>query len=391
MHIFKSYFKLLARKPGAILLYLLLFTVIFYVNLHGAKRKDPLERIHAGPKARVIAVIDRVQDPGSKAMKAYFGGLHKLFPIEDREEEIQARLRSEQIVAAIIIDKPLAEAFQKKEVPVLLKGNPMRMAYMQVEGQLGHYLRMARMNLSGDQIDQAALESQLKENLPVKLLTRESREASDVERLHGYLRTLPFYLAATILFSLSQVSLAVLSPGAEYRRRVSSYPAGRFYGFLALASLTASVAIYWIYVLLTWPFQGLVQDASLLWRTYLTGTVFSLVMCAMSYFLVSLTENGTAVIAAANVLSLGMAAISGGMVPLSFLPKGVLQVARFFPMIYAMEIFTGSEAGLKPYLGKYMILLLFALGYLLLGLLVHRLRQQSQTILREEDLPGYQH
>ncbi len=82
--------------------------------------------------------------------------------------------------------------------------------------------------------------------------------------------------------------------------------------------------------------------------------------------------------AIATVLSLGISFISGVMVPQEILSENVLNIAKFFPVYYFIKANNTYIDSLWDIRGELLMIILFAVVFLLVGLIISNRSRGSQ-------------
>ena len=120
-----------------------------------------------------------------------------------------------------------------------------------------------------------------------------------------------------------------------------------------------------------------------------TGALYMLLMISlmmavlgMAFVITNLVKDINALTMMANIIGLGICFLSGVFVPMEYLSDGVLKVASFLPGYWyilgcrEIEIYTSTSQLSKifSYVG---IELLFAIGFIGIGLAISRLKYQK--------------
>ena len=111
--------------------------------------------------------------------------------------------------------------------------------------------------------------------------------------------------------------------------------------------------------------------------------VFTITVLTISFLLGKLTNNKEAINGMVNVISLGSSFLCGSFVPMEYLPNFVLKIAHILPSywfvlsnekISTLESFTITT--LKPIIFNLLILLLFALIFIILSNVITKYKRK---------------
>ena len=146
---------------------------------------------------------------------------------------------------------------------------------------------------------------------------------------------------------------------------------------LLLSNSLFAFAMWFFYVLLSY-----ILFKESMWTLHgafyiLNSFVFSFFALTLAFFLGNIISDKNALNGIINVIALGSSFLCGAFVPLEWLPKTVLNIAHILPSYYfiksnevlkTVEVF--DFASLKPIYLNMMILLLFALAFIIASMII---------------------
>ena len=171
MQVYKTFFLMLKKQKGMILMYLGIFVAVAWL-VAGQGQKNEEKQFQK--ESYTFAVLDHDDTEISRGLTAYMGKEHKQVEIRDDEELIQDEIFARNVNAVIRIPKGFGEALKagKELRPVLL--SVPGTVYGQVFQSLGtEYEKVLKMNLAGGMDVTEALkitEATCRESVPVSFL-----------------------------------------------------------------------------------------------------------------------------------------------------------------------------------------------------------------------------
>lgn len=378
MQVFKSYWKVLNKNKGQMIMYLGIFMAVLFIFIIPNNSYDG-ENQYYSMKAE-FAVFDYDHSAESEALVSYLEGPHILVEIkEDDTETIQDELFNRNIDCVLRIPEGFSEKLANGEKTglveiVTISGTTISMLF---ETDVNKYLNFVNAYLIAGYDSDAAIEQAnhaLDQEVEVKL--PEKGDTSLVGSRYYYFNYLGWVLVCMMIIGISPIIMVYNQKNLKERIYCSAYPFTRInkeilygvaltgLGVCALLTIGAMVAFHDVIFTLN---GGLF---------ILNMITYMFVALGFAFLVSTLASKVEIVNMYANVISLGMAFLCGIFVPAEFLGKGVITIAHFLPAYWysqacgKIEHYT-SDA-MQEILTCMGIELLFAIALVVVGMTISR-------------------
>ncbi len=379
MQVYKSFFKVLNKYKGQMIMYLCIFCSLLTIFIKTGSASNP-----DGYKDKKceFAVFDYDGTAASMAMISYLSETNKRLDacvIKDEKTSMQNALYNREADAIIRIP----EGFEDKLVSGEAEGVidvitiPGTQNSMLIESDLDGFLGMTELYLkAGYSMEEAVVkaETALAETAEVSLPDGgDVSSHSDIYTFFAYLGWVMLCLMITGVASVLQVF-----GRKELRDRIecSSYNFLNFNKELLLGMVTTGLMICGVFVVV-----GVILLKGVLFSSegglYLLNMFCYAIVCLSIAFLVSkITSKQEILSMIANVVSLGMAFLCGIFVPVEFLSESVIKVAHFLPAYWYNQAALNIDFHMHEKLGSIFaamgVQILFAVAIVVIGMVVDR-------------------
>lgn len=201
--------------------------------------------------------------------------------------------------------------------------------------------------------------------------TVDTNVTSKVSRFYNFAS---YSLMAVILFGVCLVLSSFKKETINKRTLVSSMNYKKHNFLLTMSALTFVFIIWLVYAVL-----GLILLKDLVLNItevfYLINMLlFSMTTLCLSFIIINLTTNKSAINGIINVISLGPAFLCGAFIPTIWLPKVALNIAHIFPAYYYVntnDYLSNLESlnleNLKPVLNNFLILIIYVIIFIVIN------------------------
>ncbi len=387
MLIFRTYFKILNKYKGVVIIYtvILLFFAAFNMQTSDnstnfvASRPDVYleNRDKEGAlSALLCAYMEEqadVQAPGEL----------------DGEEALSDALFYRQVNEIIEIPEGFSEKFLAGERPDILVRSTGDYQAAYLEMQLERFLEVAALCQKAG-MDEEELTEQVKEIL-AETAQAELTSSLDTENLSKGVFFYNFANYSLLAGCVYAIAIVLSSFRKGYiRRRVNASPVKytRYNRQLLLANGVFALTLWGFYVIIS-----MVMLKNVMFTKYgllFVANSFVFALCALSigFFIGNLTTNKEALSGIINVVALGSSFLCGAFVPAQWLPEGVLKVAHILPSYWFIQnneriarLETFDFASLKPLLVNGGVILGFTALFVVLTNLLSRSGRRSRSVL----------
>lgn len=371
MIVFSTFWKIVKKYKGTILLYTVMLIMFGGINLTSNSTNDMFT-----PTKPNIFIVNKDSNMGlTKNLINYLKKNTNVVSLEDDEENINDALFYRDISYVIYIPKNYSkDVLDKKDVTIDIKSSKDYTSSL-TEMMLDKYLNV-QSNLVNITNNQDELVNMINNTLDVnsEVVVSSKLDNSYLNRVSRYFNFGSYSLLAVIIFIVTLVINSFKENTINKRIIVSSFNYKKHNSLLMLSSFVYSLIVWVLFSLLSVILLG--KDMiSLRGILYFVNT-FMLVMPTLSFGILisTLVNNKDSIGGIVNVVSLGSAFLCGAFIPTEYLPKIVLSIAHIFPAYYfidsnnllsSMEIINFSN--LIPVFINYFVLIIFMLIFIVVN------------------------
>lgn len=371
MIVFNTFWRIVKKYKGTILLYTVMLIMFGGINLTSNSTNDMFT-----PTKPNIFIVNKDSNMGlTKNLINYLKKNTNVVSLEDDEEKINDALFYRDISYVIYIPKNYSkDVLDKKDVTIDIKSSKDYTSSL-TEMMLDKYLNV-QSNLVNITNNQDELVNMINNTLDVnsEVVVSSKLDNSYLNRVSRYFNFGSYSLLAVIIFIVTLVINSFKENTINKRIIVSSFNYKKHNSLLMLSSFVYSLIVWVLFSLLSVILLG--KDMiSLRGILYFVNT-FMFVMPTLSFGILisTLVNNKDSIGGIVNVVSLGSAFLCGAFIPTEYLPKIVLSIAHVFPAYYfidsnnllsSMEIINFSN--LIPVFINYFVLIIFMLIFIVVN------------------------
>lgn len=336
MQVFKTYFRILKKYKGTVILYFVIFLSVAVIMATQLEQSSESEKQEFSSETLHLAIVDRDHQTLGAAIKEYFKEKHEFIDIEDDEDTIFNELYWRKLDYVLVIPKGFEESMadgNSSDMELECMEVPGSYANSYFETELNRYMgRLGGLVESGYSIREAEeeLDSLKGEMAKVELPSFVNENKNDITT--SFFQYIPYMFISLGIVGVGMVLRLFNEQEVKDRMECSSTPlkvrivglAGGIFGY-GLIMLLVIVAVA--------GFLTKGKVFSDIRTPYFMLNIFAMLLLGLSlgFFVGTVAKNNDTVNGIVNVASLGLCFMGGVFVPLEFFGKGVLQVAKFIP------------------------------------------------------------
>ena len=371
MIVFSTFWRIVKKYKGTILLYTVMLIMFGGINLTSNSTNDMFT-----PTKPNVFIVNKDSNMGlTKNLINYLKKNTNVVSLEDDEEKINDALFYRDISYVIYIPKNYSkDVLDKKNVTLDIKSSKDYTSSL-TEMMLDKYLNV-QSNLVNITNNQDELVNMINNTLDVnsEVVVNSKLDNSYLNRVSRYFNFGSYSLLAVIIFIVTLVINSFKENTINKRIIVSSINYKKHNSLLMLSSFVYSLIVWVLFSLLSVILLG--KDMiSLRGILYFVNT-FMFVMPTLSFGILisTLVNNKDSIGGIVNVVGIGSAFLCGAFIPTEYLPKFVLSIAHIFPAYYfidsnnllsSMEIINFSN--LIPIFINYFVLIIFMLIFIVVN------------------------
>lgn len=376
MTIFKTYWKIVKKNIGIIILYTVMLLVFGTMNLKA--NKNSFEFISSKPD---IIIVNNSSGIITDNLISYLKTNANVKNITD-DNDIDDAVFFRDANYVIYIPKEFENKIENgKEFNIDIKTNNSYDSYIASE-LLNRYLDVFSkyMNLYNDKI------------LAIQKLDNTLNKKADVvieNKTNLNSKTSLFYnfssysIMAIVIYIICLVLSSFNDEKISKRTSVSGMNYKTFNNYLYISSFTFTFIIFIVYLILSFLIlkSSILNINGILYG--LNMFIFFIVSFTMAILISNLVKSKGAISGVVNVISLGSAFLCGAFIPVKYMPSFALKIAHIFPTFYFIDIneYIASiqnfdKASYEFVLKNFIIMIVFIIFFLILNTLVTRFKRK---------------
>ena len=376
MTVFKTYWKIVKKNFGIIILYTVMLLVFGTMNLKA--NKNSFEFISSKPD---IIVVNNSSGIITDNLISYLKTNANVKNITD-ENDIDDAVFFRDANYVIYIPKEFENKIENgKKFNIDIKTNNSYDSYIASE-LLNKYLDVFSkyMNLYNDKI------------LAIQKLDNTLNKKADVvieNKTNLNSKTSLFYnfssysIMAIVIYIICLVLSSFNDEKISKRTNVSGMNYKTFNNYLYISSFTFTFIIFIVYLILSFLIlkSSILNINGILYG--LNMFIFFIVSFTMAILISNLVKSKGAISGVVNVISLGSAFLCGAFIPVKYMPSFALKIAHIFPTFYFIDnneyiasLQNIDKASYDFVLKNFIIIIVFIIFFLILNTLVTRFKRK---------------
>lgn len=376
MTIFKTYWKIVKKNIGIIILYTVMLLVFGTMNLKA--NKNSFEFISSKPD---IIIVNNSSGIITDNLISYLKTNANVKNIT-YENDIDDAVFFRDANYVIYIPKEFENKIENgKEFNIDIKTNNSYDSYIASE-LVNKYLDVFSkyMNLYNDKILAIQkLDNTLnkKTSVVIENKTNLNSKTSLFYNFSSYsIMAIVIYIICLVLSSFNDEKISK-------RTSVSGMNYKTFNKYLYISSFTFTFIIFIVYLILSFLILkiSILNINGILYS--LNMFIFFIVSFTMAILISNLVKSKGAISGVVNVISLGSAFLCGAFIPVKYMPSFALKIAHIFPTFYFIDnneyiasLQNFDKASYEFVLKNFIIMIIFIIFFLILNSLVTRFKRK---------------
>ena len=371
MTVFKTFWKIVNKYKGTIILYTVMLISFGGINL--ASNDTTTTFTSTLPN---IAIVNNDQKSVlTNNLISYLSENSKVVDIENDEEKINDALFYRDVSYVVYIPKNYTNDVLKGMNPTIDIKSTNDYTSSLEEMMLTDYLNLQNTYLKLT-TDQAKLTNYINDTLKDKseVVLTSKVDTKSFSKVSRYFNFASYSILAVVIFIITLVLTSFKEKTVNKRIVVSSMNYKKHSGLILKSSLLYALIVWVLFSLLAIILLGksLLNIRGLLLS--LNTLIFTLQALTFALLISSLVNNKDAIGGIVNVVALGSAFLCGAFIPSMYLPEKVVSISHIFPAYYynnSNDLVTSLEVinltTLKPFITNMVIMLVFMLVFIVLN------------------------
>ena len=379
MIVFNAFFKVVKKYIGVIILYTVM--LISFGSINYATNSEDITFSNRLPD---ILIINNDEEVGlTKNLINYLKENANVLDIENNEEKINDAIFYREVNYVIYIPKNYRVDTLNKLNPTLdiKSANDYDSAYTSM--LLTRYLNVQNTYLKYTNNENELINS-INNNLSYKtnIEITSKLDTSKLTKTTRFFNFASYSIMAVIIYIICLVISSFNKDVVKKRIIISSMNYKKYNKYILLSSFIYSSIIWILYVILSFIIIGS-SMFSLRGLIYILNTfIFSFVALTLALLISNLIKSKGAISGIVNVIALGQAFLCGAFIPSEFLGENIIKYSKILPAYWynnSNDLLSSIEVinmvNLKPILINMMVLVIFAIIFIVINNIVSKRRQ----------------
>lgn len=381
MTVFKTFWKIIKKYKGTIILYTVMLVSFGGINL--SSKEANLNFTNEKPD---VLIVNQGKNIGlTKNLIDYLSQNTNIVQIENSEEKRNDALFYRDVNYIIYINEDYREKILNGEnVTLDIKSTNDYSAHL-AEMILNKYLTVQnsyRAYTTNEQELINKINKTLKEESKVVVSSKVDKTAEN--KVSRYFNFASYSILAAIIFIITLVMTSFKEKTINKRITVSSMNYKKHNNLLLISGLAYVLVLWLLYTLLAIILlkSSVLNTKGLLY--ILNSLVFSLSALTFALLISALVKNKDAIGGIVNVVALGSAFLCGAFLPVEYLGSNVLKLAHIFPAYYyintnnkIMSAEIIDKTLLTNILPNTLILILFMILFIIINNLITKQKRSN--------------
>ena len=378
MTVFKSFWKVVSKYKGTIILYTVMLIVFGGLNM--SSNNTDITFTNSKPD---ILIINKDEEKGlTKNLINYMKDNSNIIDVKLDEDSINDALFYRDVNYVIYIPENYRESVLNKNNPEInIKSSGDYQASL-ANMLLSRYIQVQKIYLDSSKNEEELINNinnSLNKKSKIEIVSK--LDTSKIEKSSAYFNFASYSIMAIIIF----IICLVLSSFKNIKKRtiISSMNYKKYNQKLLVASIGYSLIVWLLFIILgiiilgniMFSLQGLIYC--------LNALIFTFVCLTLALLIGTIIDNKNAISGIVNVIALGQAFLCGAFVPAEWLPKSVLNIAHILPaywyintndLLKTIEII--NIKNLQPILINSLVLILFSILFIIINNVISKYRQK---------------
>ena len=378
MTVFKTFWKVVSKYKGTIILYTVMLIVFGGLNM--SSNNTDITFTNSKPD---ILIISKDEEKGlTKNLINYMKDNSNIINVKKDEDSINDSLFYRDVNYIIYIPENYRESVLSKDNPEInIKSSGDYQASL-ANMLLSRYIQVQNIYLDSSKNEEELINNinnSLNKKSKVEIVSK--LDTSKIEKSSSYFNFASYSIMAIIIF----IICLVLSSFKNIKKRtiISSMNYKKYNQKLLIASIGYSLIVWLLFIILgiiilgniMFSLQGLIYC--------LNALIFTFVCLTLALLISTIIDNKNAISGIVNVIALGQAFLCGAFVPAEWLPKSVLNIAHILPaywyintndLLKTIEII--NIKNLQPILINSLVLILFSILFIIINNIISKHKQK---------------
>ncbi len=380
MIIFKTFWKIVKKYKGTVILYTMLLIIFGGINM----TTSDTNMNFVDSKPDIFIVNQDVDSPLTKNLIKYLENSSNIINIKNNEEAINDAIFYRDVNYVIYIPKNYQKDLLNGQNPTInIKSTKDYQASL-AEMILSKYIRIQNIYLNNTK-NEAELIKQINNNLnkQTNVEITSKLDTTTTSNMTNYFNFASYSIMAIVIFIICLVMTSFKEKPIRKRTIISSINYKKVNQELLKASFIYSLIVWILFMILGLIMLGkpLISIRGLIYA--INSFFFTFCSLTIALLISTLINNKDAISGIVNVVALGSAFLCGAFVPTEWLPQSVLNMAHIFPAYWYINsndllktIETINLTTLTPIFINIIVIIIFSVIFILVNNFASKFKQK---------------
>ena len=335
MIVFKTYFKIVLRNLGLIIMFASIAISISVANTRFSEDSE-VSYLNDNPK---LAIINNDTSNLSKDFVRYIKDNSKeIVNVENNEKDIQDALYNNKVDAILIIPSDFTTRILNKEEPKIEINKSVKNYSKFSELLVNRYFKIAsiyaKCGMNEEQIISKVNED-IQKQIDAQIM--QNKKSANIEKLAIFYNFENYAFLSIFIFVIGNIMCVFNEENISKRNSVSKLKKSSFSLQLFLGHLCLTFLLWLIFVIISIIiYKDLMFSLNGL-LLMINSLLFAICATSIAYLIGTLIKKRNVISGIQNVVSLGLSFISGCFVSADLLDKNILNFSKIFPSYWFIQ------------------------------------------------------
>ena len=331
MIVFKTFFKILNKLKGMLILYTVMLVSITLINQNASN--SSLDFV--ADKPNILIVNNQNDNYLAKDFTTFLENNCVIKDIDINDEsKIDDAIFYRDVDFVIYIDDDYFDKFMSgQNVDIKYKSSNNANAHL-AKMLVEKYLKTALIYKDIYQGDELIHKINNVLRVDSKVLVKQNLDTSNLSRVSRYFNFLNYAYLAGCLYCISMILSSLKDEKIFKRTIISSFDYKKYNRIVLLSCAILIIGMWFIYTILSLIlFKNIMFSLNGL-LYIINSLIFALCSLTLGFLIGNITQNKNAISGIINVVALGSSFLCGCFVPFEYMPDYVLKLAHILPTYY---------------------------------------------------------
>lgn len=331
MIVFKSYWKIIKKHIGLIIMFL---SISIGMSVLNTSYTTDGNFISVSP---TIAIINYDSSKIAHSFIEYMGNTCKIAQVEDTSNAIQDALYYNKVDAILIIPEDFGKDLINGNTPKIDIKESIQNYSVYTEILANRYVRSANIYAKCGMDENEIIASITKDAKNEVIVEVKDSSKTQIQKLAIFYSFENYAFLSVFIFIIGTIMCIFNDQRIKNRNNISSMKSSKFTSGIFLGNMSLTLIIWAIFTIIS-----IILYKDLMFNINgvllaINSLIFAITIISLSYLIASVIKKQQVVSGIQNVVSLGLSFISGCFISTELLGKNIVNIAKAFPSYWFID------------------------------------------------------